>query len=281
MANLILSQPIELYPSHLAATPVIVSATSQNASFPATNLFTYDPYEIYSTNSVTANTVVIDYGSVREMQAFALLHTNLPYTATWSVEVSPDNSSYTVLVSGQPAWCNLSSIPGSWSGEDNDPRRGYLGYAHSFYMHPTVLTTHRYVRYTTATSSSQVHSLGRLFVGKVFQPTTNYAYGAEIAVIDKSERVDMPRSAPLFNRLGKTLQFTVTLEFATQTEMEEYLYELSYWAANNREVMVCLDPTTVSNRHKRILYGTFDEGLKIIHAGYNIFEQKLVITGLY
>lgn len=283
MANIIFSQPIELYPSHLAAVPTITSATNANSSWPATNLFNYDPYEVYQT---TANTTVvtIDYGSAREFQLIALLHSNVTYQAVWTIEVSSNGSSWSTLKASSPFWCNLSAIPGSWSTEDEDPRRGYLGYIHAFYLHGSV-QTYRHIRITItdsgAGSGTNWIQVGRLFVGKIFQPGVNYAYGSDIEILDKSERVDMPRGAPLFLRLNKTLQFNITMEFLTQAEMEEYLYELNYWCGNNRELLCCLDPSTVSNRHKRILYGTLGQGLKIAHQSYGIFEQKLTVTGLY
>lgn len=280
MANLIFSQPIELHPQYLAATPTVIGETNVDANWPTSNLFDYDPYEVFKTGSTTTTVLTIDFGSAREFQMISLLHCDISYNSQWQLEVSTNNSTWTTIFTAQPFWCNLSAIPGSWSTEDTDPRRGWLGYAHSFYLHSSLLT-YRYIRITIDTSPASVMSFGRLFVGKIFQPAVNYSYGSDISVIDKSEKVDMPRSAPIFNRLGRSLQFNITLEFATQTEMENYLMELSYWAGTSREIFCCLDPTTVTNRHKKIIYGTLEEGIKIINQNYNIFEQKLSITSLY
>jgi hypothetical protein len=282
MGNIIFAQPIEIFPTHRAFTPTIVSATNADATWPALNLFDYDPYEVYKTTA-TSTVITINFGSPRDFRMVSLLHCNVTYKTVWTIETSPDNTVWTTLKASGPFWAELASIPGSIPTEDSDPRQGWLGYAHSFYYHTSVVNR-QYIRITVTDSDAITPNwmqFGRLFIGKPFQPTVNYAYGSDITITDKSEKVEMPRSAPLFQRLNRGIQFGITLEFLTKTEMETFLYDLSYWAGSNREVFCCLDPDTVTNRHKSIIYGTFEEGAKISNAAFNVFEQKLTITSLY
>lgn len=280
MSNILFAQPVELYPAHLVGT-VAVSATNVNADWPAANLIDYNPYKVFKTTT-TGTAITFDLGNSREFDTFSLLHTNITYEGTWVIETSPDNATWTTRLASAPFWCQLSVIPGAWSGEDNDPRRGAFEYSHSFYKHATVIT-HRYIRITVAntTNPAGILSFGRLFVGKSWQPDVNYSYGSDIEIIDKSERVDMPRSAPLFNKLNKSIKLNISMEFSSQEEMENYLYEFSYWSGITEGMLVCLDPETVTNRHKALVYGTLNEGMRFSHTSYRIFEQKFSIQSLY
>lgn len=272
------AQPIEEYPAHLALGTV-PTMSNVDSNYPASKLLTYDPTAVARTLA-SPTTISWDFGVMREFDVVSLLYTNTSYAATITIEASDNGSSWTLLQANRPFWAHRTTVPGSWSGEINDPRRGSLVRNHSFYYSPT-LRSHRYLRIVVTDPGVTNLTFGRLFVGKSFSPSTGMQYGTSISFTDsgRSERTD--RGALILDGTSNTIVTAgVKTEFLTTTEMYDYVYEFEYWRGGCREMLVCLDTTDVPRLQKNLIYGVMSEGRTISSDTFNAYSKTWNIQSL-
>lgn len=272
------AQPIEEYPTHLAfgSTPTM---TNVDSNYPASKLVTYDPTAVARTT--TGSTVITwNFGATREFDVVSLLYSNTSYAATIVVEGSSNGSSWTTLQASKPFWAHRTSIPGSWTGEVNDPRRGQLLRNHSWYYSTTVQSW-QYIRITVADPNVSNITFGRLFVGRSFSPTTGMQYGTSFTFTDYGTKERTDRGALIMDATTNIIVGAqVKTEFLTATEMYDYTYEFEYWRGSAREMLVCLDTTDVPHLHKNILYCTMNEGRTISSEAFNSYSKTWNLESL-
>lgn len=264
-------QPIEEYPTHLAfsTTPTM---TNVDSNYPASKLVSYDPT---STARTTLGSTVItwNFGLQREFDVISLLYSNTSYAATIVIDGSNNGSSWTNLQASRPFWAHRTSIPGSWTGEANDPRRGALLRNHSWYYSTTVQTW-QYIRITVADPNVANMSFGRLFVGKSFSPATGMQYGTSFSFNDTGRKERSDRGPLILDgSANTTVSASVKTEFLTATELYDYVYEFDYWRGSCREMLVCLDTTDTAKLHKNILYCVMADGRTINSDAFNSYSK--------
>lgn len=275
---LVFAQPIEEYPVHLAfvTTPTM---TNVDSNYPASKLITYDPTAVARTTA-TSTVISWDFGLAREFDVVSLLYTNTSYAATIVIEGSPDNSAWTTLQASKPFWAHRTSVPGSWTGEVNDPRRGALLRNHSWFYSPTVLT-YRYLRITVSDSLTANITFGRLFVGKSFSPATGYQYGSSFSFSDSGKKERTDRGALIMDGSSNVIvTAAIKTDFLTSVEMYDYAYEFEYWRGGCKEMLVCLDTTDTTRLHKNILYGVLSDGRTISSDVFNSYVKTWNIESL-
>jgi|ERR1043166_1853410 hypothetical protein len=272
------AQPIEEYPQHLAfsTTPTM---TNVDSSYPASKLVTYDPTAVARTTS--GSTVITwNFGLQREFDVVSLIYTNTSYAATIVIDASNNGTSWTNLQASRPFWAHRTSVPGSWSGEANDPRRGALLRNHSWYYSSTIQTW-QYIRITVSDPNVTNITFGRLFVGRSFSPTTGMQYGTSFSFADSGKRDRTDRGAVIMDATSNTIvSVAVKTEFLTATEMYDYVYEFNYWRGSCREMLVCLDTTDTTKLHKNILYCVLSEGRSISSDAFNAYSQTWNLESL-
>jgi len=277
--SIFFAQPIEQFPKDLAfvTTP---SATNADANFPAANLIGFDPTKAFKT---TANSTVItwDFGLNREFDVVELHHCSFSYKALWIVEGSLNGTVWTTLRSSFPASAHLTSVPGSWSGEINDPRRSILNRNKALYNSATV-QTFRYVRVTVTGDATldPTFTIGRLFVGKKFVPTTGWQYGSSITFTDPSQRERTERGALVTEPKDVIISASVKLDFLSKAEMYDYIYEFNFWRGGARELLACLDVEDTVRLQKNILYCTIAEGRTITYDAFNTHSQTWILESI-
>lgn len=273
----VFAQPIEQYPRHLAfaTTPTM---TNGDSAYPPARLVQYDPTMV--TRTTAASTVISwDFGSTREFDIVSLVYTNTSYAATLVIEGSLNGSSWTTLKASAPLWAHRTTVPGSWTGEANDPRRGALLRNSSWFYSATVLS-YRYLRLTVADPNTTNITFGRLFVGKSFSPATGMQYGSSISFTDtgKAERTD--RGAMILDYGQSIVSASVKMEFLTATEMYDYVYEFDYWRGSCREVLACLDTSDTARLQKNILYATIADGRTISADAFNLYSKTWTLESI-
>jgi hypothetical protein len=153
------------------AAAAVVSANSEVASLPASNLQTADIREIWRSSAVGSNQAVkLDLGSQVTFQCGALINTNLAASDLFRVVVStsdPNTITGVVYDSGASAPCNV------------DPKTGV--FVHFF---PAEVTG-RYVQLQFDKPGVSVEA-GRVFVGPIWLPSHNFQRGWSSTVIDPS-----------------------------------------------------------------------------------------------
>jgi len=277
--SILFAAPIEQFPRHLefASSPTCSVA---DANFPAANLRSMDPTHVLKTTGPVA-TINWDFGAAREFDVVALLHNSLSYKALWVISASTDGSVYTTLAASNPAAAHLESVPGSWSGEINDPRRSVLLRNKSFWVSPTV-RTFRYLRIlvTGDATLDPTFTAGRLFVGKKFVPSTGWQYGSSIGFQDLSPRERSDRGVLLTDPRDPIITASVKMEFLNKTELMDHIYEFNYWRGSGREFFACLDVEDVARLQKNILYCTITEGRTITFDAFNTHSQTWILESI-
>lgn len=274
---IVFAQPIEQYPQHLAfsTTPTM---TNGDALFPASRLANYDPTSV--TRTTTGSTVITwDFGLNREFDVVALIYTNTSYGCTLVIDASLNGSTWTTLRASGPLWAHRTSVPGSWSGEINDPRWNALPRNSSWFQAATV-QTYRYVRLTISDPNVSILTFGRLFVGKSFSPSIGYQYGSAFNFEDTGMRQRTAKGPNLLDYGCTYVSAGIKLDFLTTTEMYDYAYEFNYWRGSSSEMLVCLDTTDVPRLQKNIIYGTISDGRSITSDTYNIYSQTWIVESI-
>lgn len=277
--SIFFAAPIEQFPKDLAfvTTP---TASSPNASFPASNLLTYDPTQVFKSTSHN-DQLNWDFGSVREFDVVALLHSNLSYKTSWEIFGSVDGVTYESF-GYTPFSAHLTSIPGSWVGEANDPRRSILNRNKGVYVSPTVRNTFRYLRINIGGDATldPGFSIGRLFVGKKFAPVTGWQYGSSFSFADTSRKERTDRGALIMEASDTIISASVKMEFLTKAEMYDYIYEFNYWRGSGREFLACLDVEDVPRLQKNLLYCTISEGRTVTFDAFNTHSQTWILESI-
>lgn len=273
-------QPIEEYPAHLALSTV-PTMTNVDANYPASKLLTYDPTAVARTGTGSNSCVITwDFGQNREFDVVSLLYTNTSYAATLVIEASLNGSTWVTLQSSKPLWAHRTTVPGSWTGEINDPRRGSLARNHSWYYSTTV-HTYRYLRLTVTDPSATFLSFGRLFVGRSFSPSTGMQYGTSFSFTDAGRRERSDTGVMIMDGASNTIvSASVKTEFLTTTEMYDYVWEFDYWRGGCREILACLDTSDTERLQKNIIYGVLSEGRTIASDSWNAYSKTWNLESL-
>lgn len=280
----VFSAPVTTYPHYHQRGLVVVSATNSDSAFPATNLFTYDPTQVYRTTSgSTVITIQLTGTGNTYVDTIALIHSNVSYRATLKIETSPDGSAWTTRFDSA-FWANLASVQSAYAGvpmADTDPRRHSLernlSYYHSLSLGAIAIT---HVRLTVTDPLVSNITIGRLFLGRSFVPTYGHQYGSTFTFQDygKSERTDR---GVLNLEPGRIVQgATVKMDFLTKKEMFDFSYDFNKFIGRSRDFLVCLDTTDIEHMQKNTLYCTISEGRTISFDSFNTHSQNWVLESI-
>lgn len=272
--------PIENFPHFNTRAMSIVSATNADSAFPATNLFTYDPTQVFRTTTGSTVITINVQGSGTgkpDFDVIGLLYTNASYRATWTVEVSDGGSSWTTVVSGVPLWANLvgaqsGTLPDP-PGGTNDPRFNSIKRNHAFVNKTGGPHTH--VRLTITDPVVTNITFGRFFAGKKWVPTYGWQYGSSFSFTDFGRAERTERGVVVLDPgRGSIVTATVKMDFLTKTEMMDYIYSFNQFLGASREFLACLDDTDTARLQKNLLYCTIAEGRMISIDSYNTNSQS-------
>lgn len=263
--------PIDQFPDYNKVTTVPAS-TNVDAEFPAANLLNYDPTKVMRMTA-TSGVITWDLGSSRSFDVISLIHTNLDVTSTILVEASLDNVSWTTLVSGRALAHVVDPV--------TDTHRKNLLRRNLTLFNSTTLRTFRYLRITVNSQVTLLHpSIGRLFVGTKFSPSTGWQYGSSFNFIDPSRRDRTDRGALILDPADPIIAAAVKTEFLSKNEMYDFIWEFNYWRGAGREFLACLDAEDVLRLQKNTLYCTIAEGRQITHDAFNAHSQTWILESI-
>lgn len=279
--------PVEHWPHYNARTPTIVSATNEDAFFPATNMLTYDPTQVFRSTAGSTTIVVNVQGDgvgIPDFDVMSLLYTNMSYRATYTVAVSTDGSVFNNVTGAVniPVWASLTgvqpaSLPDPGGGTD-DPRYHSLRRNHSLVYKPAGNYTH--VRFTITDPLVTNITIGRIFFGKRFTPTYSWQYGSSFAFIDYG-RQDRTERGVLVLDPGRTLlAANVKMDFLTKAEMYDFVYEFNLFLGASREFLACLDDQDTARLQKNLLYCTISEGRMVSFESFNNHSVSWVLESI-
>lgn len=278
--------PAENWPHYNTRTPTIVSATNADSNYPATNLLTYDPTQVFRTTSgSTVITVNVKGGGTGypDFDVIALLYTNTSYRATLTVEVSDGGVSYTTIANGVPLWANLTGAqaasPPDPPGLSNDPRFHSIKRNHSLTYKPNA-NNYTHVRFTISDPLVTNITIGRVFFGKRFVPTYGMQYESSVSFPDFG-KADRSERGVLTLEPGRAItSWTVKQDWLTKTEMYDYVYPFNLFIGASREFLACLDDTDTSRLQKNLTYCTISQGRTVSFDAYNIHSQSWILESI-
>lgn len=282
--SIVFSAPITHYPHYNKRTVASLTATNASIEYPASNLMTADPTQVFRT---TTGSTVINLQFSTSGQTFfdviALAHTNTSYRATLKVELSTNGSAWTTVYDSA-LWANLSSVQSTYAGDahsDADPRRHSLDRNLAYVRNPAWRTTsYPYIRLTITDPLVSNITIGRLFVGYSFIPTYGHQYGSTFSFTDygRSERTD--RGVMIMEPGLSVTSATVKMDFLTKKEMYDFAYDFNKFIGSSRDFMVCLNTEDISLMQKNTLYCTIAEGRTISFDSFNTHSQSWTLESI-
>jgi hypothetical protein len=266
--------PIEQYPWYGKVATVPTSST-QDASFPVANLLTIDPTQPYKATGTVAD-IRWDFGSVKTFDVLSLLYTNLPYEATIDISSGTDGITYGTVLYNGPALANKPSSGPVLA----TVQKGMLLRNATLYNSPTTIST-RYLRITVNSNlAGSFPSIGRLFVGTKYVPSTGWQYGSSYEFTDNSKRERTDRGALIVDPYDPIRVANVKMDFLNKTEMNEFIQDFSYWRGSSREILACLDTLDVANMQRNLFYANITEGRRVSFDSYNTHSTTWTLESI-
>lgn len=142
----------------------------------------------------------------------------------------------------------------------------------SFY-HKATATSARYARIDFTTTNASYVDIGRLYVGKAFQPTYNMNYGEGQGFDDQSEKRYTKSGRLESNRKPKRRVQEFTLSFGSMAEMYGALYDIDNHVGTTGDLLFIADIEDATYLQKRSIYGTMAATNPIVNNYFNLFEK--------
>jgi hypothetical protein len=186
------------------------------------------------------DSIDIDFGVATSIDTVALLHTN-GSAATWSLRGATSQAN---LGSASDIF-NTTFAAGAVTPESGRTHAlGVLAAPQSF----------RWWRIGLAGLSAPIQ-IGRMVMGRRFQPEVNFSWGAALGVEDLAGG-DFSRRGVWLPGDGAVLR-TISLRWphATRQESEEQISVLMERVGNRGHLLLCLDPDANAQRQRRLYFG--------------------------
>ncbi len=245
-----------------------VTASSQLAAAPVTNLQRMQPTELFQAASSADFYLEADRGSAQPFNLVALLYTNVGASGTWRVRAADTQGALTSAPNYDSGTVTFWASPNL----DTWTRR------HSLLWIPAGVTR-RWVRIDVGSVGGTFQG-GRLYIGQAWQPTRNYQYPPGLGHVDLSRR-DRANGLHLIPTPKPTLvQQDLRLDFLSEAEMYANLFELRRLRGSTKDALVCLDPDDSAYRHQKMCYGLLTWTEQIRRPSFKRFAQSFVIEEL-
>ncbi len=257
MANAYLGAP------NLFDFAAAIGAGSQIQSLPVQNL--RDPRVVRPWRGavgVTTTYLLADNGAAKELQATALLGTNLTANATFRVRVS---------ASDQTGVAGDLYDSGTIAAGQVDP--AYRAFVHSL---PAPVSG-RYVRLDITDTNLSYLEAGRWFFGPVFQPGINIQFGLLRNQNDPSKLTESLNGQVFVDRKDKRRSWRINFDFLTEQEALTGLAEIDRLVSITDDVLFVLDPDS-TNLGRDSIWGLLSQQSGLTHSNQDTFQQSYTIT---
>ncbi len=178
----------------------------------------------------------------------------------------------TCRVRGASSEVNLTASPDYDSGEVSLVEGDTLA-RNSFY-HCFAAETLQYWRIDFEADDVSYLDIGRLYIGKTFQPGTNVNYGQSQGFLDPSEKRKTKAGRLESNRKPKSRVAEINFAFGSEEEMYGEGFDLDNVLGSTGDVLYIHDFDSKTFLQKRSIYGTFTELSPIVNSYYKLFEKR-------
>jgi hypothetical protein len=270
--SIFFAAPIDGWPDYNKVTSMPTCST-ENALFPATNLITMDPTQVFQSTDATP-IINWNFGAQRSFDVVCLVGTNLTDVATMSIQGSNDNVSFTSIQGGATL-----ALAHAVAGQTVQNKSNMLR-TNMTLLNLATPQTWQYLRIVPNTQIGGVVQIGRLFVGTKFVPSAGWQYGSQLNFDDMSPRQRTSRGTLVVDCIPGIRTATVKLDFLTKNEMYDFIYEFNYWRGASAEFLACLDVEDTKRLQKNLLYCNIAEGRTISFDSYNTHSSSWMLESI-
>jgi hypothetical protein len=236
-----------------------ISATSERAGLPASNVATAQPSQIWRTvGGVTTAQLLIDFGAAVSIGYVYVGNTNMSQTGTLRIRLS--------------AASNLSSPLYDSTALDAGVEAEYRCTFRTF-----TAVSARYLGLDFADAALSYLDVGRVMAGPCFRPEYNFAYGAKREHGDASVRTISENGNDYILRGVYRRGISFTLPAITTAEWEAHGEPMLRLNGSHLDVVVCLDPGA-SNIGRDTFAGLLEElpAWEMNFPGHNTASFRLM-----
>lgn len=269
--SIFFAAPVDQYPNYSRVTSA-PTATNVNATYPAANLLTYDPTQVFV---ATAQTTVITWNMLASIpfDIVSLIYTNLVDTSTLLIEGSLNGTTWTTLYNGL-------ALAHAIAGQTTQNKKQMLR-KNSTLLNLSSPASYQYLKLSVDSAVGGLFpSIGRLFVGSKWVPSTGWQYGSQFNFNDMSNRQRADRGSLHLDPIPPIVSATVKMDFLTKQEMQDYIWEFNYWRGSARELLACLNVEDTKWLQKNLLYCTIADGRVISFDSYNNHSSAWVLESI-
>jgi hypothetical protein len=265
MSNLIICNPS-------VSDAGTITASDTVSGFPATNLLTTQPGEVWRSTDLLNSYLELDLASAQDIKAVWLGYTNLTSGATWRIRMA--DSQY-----------NLTAFPGYDSGDIEvwpDGTTTDWDRVHGLHFIDGPVE-YRWIRIDIEdpTNTDAYIQAGRLIVAETFQPHKNTAWGFGITYQNQVTEMrtmggaSYRAPAPMFRVAEGQLQYM------TEPDAYDEFAKLQRLKGSQNPILFVLDPDDEERMQQYTIYGHFGELYPITHqiphrfnSGFQIIEME-------
>lgn len=262
MANMILATPV-------ISDAALLSSSAMAGSLPLENLKKQAVGRVARFTSPDSAFIVIDLGnSPSAVDLIALIGHNASAAGEARVRAADAEALLTSAPSYDSGALRLRSNIVAPAYADV----GSLARNH-FILKLAVQQIRRYWRIDMTDTSISYLDVGRLYLSKVFQPSTNMDYGIKEGFIDPStiQRTVSGRVIP--NERTKYRYTELTLSFGSEAEMFGSAFDIEQARGSTRDVLLVIDNDNKPLLQKRSIYGLMATLNPVVNSYIGLFEK--------
>lgn len=272
MQNMLLAMPIL---SDLAT----IKGSASSGNLGIGNLKTMPLKEVYRAADASSVYIEVDFSKPEQINFLSLIGhsgSSRSFARVRASNILSDLTSNPAFDSGDvPFRSHQTGYDNIWANLVIDEQYGAMERNLFFQYFATI--NMRYWRIDISDPNSDYLDIGRLYVAKAWQPSTNMNYGTGMGFIDPSRKARTKAGDPMSNRRPAYRYVDFSLSFADEGEMYDNAFEFDRLRGRTKDVLFIHDPDAKHTLQKRAIYGTMESLQSIVNTNYNIFEKTFRI----
>lgn len=242
-----------------------------------------------STDLLPASTLIdIDLGAYRVTSMIGVAAHNLSSDATYRVTAGTAAGLSDLYDSGAiEAWPAVYATDeleweddNFWDGRISEEER--IGYNACLTLQmPTVGAQFLRLEIFDSANPSGYVELGRIFIGRKFEPERGFEVGASIGYVDESEVERSLQGVEYFREIQMHRVANLTAPVMNKNEAFSAVFEMQRKTGITKEVMIIGDPDDAAEQLRQSFIGRLQQVSPIVHTAYGLhsvgFEIKELI----
>ena len=240
----------------------VVNTVGEHAEMPASNLATNQPKDIHQSTNADA-TLQVDLGSAMAPDMIALLYTNAPADAAWSVRAAATQGA---LSTGTVVQASTDFRNGTVIRPD--------GRSHGLLRLVTPPAFQWWqIRVVGGTVPGGLLQMGRLMIGNAFEPTYNMDWKGDYRHIKPGSGTQLNSGSFIPDAGGACRGYQTKLRYLTEDEAWTDYHEF-FDQAINRPVLAVPDFDS-DYMQRQLIYGALDVGQPTFRSALNEYQTTI------